>query len=204
VRPAAPIYQLKPMVRHVAPPIWRRVQVSGAITLAALHGIIQTVMGWDDYHLWAFTIDKDEYLPPVAQDPFMAFDVGAARRPLSAKSAVLDELVAGRRIKFSYNYDFGDDWWLDIKVERVLTPELGVIYPRCLDGQRAGPPEDCGGVPGFFNLLDALADPGHPEREELIEWTGGEWDAEAFDLDAMNAALKPRSRRPRKPKAAPG
>ena len=100
-----------------------------------------------------------------------------------------------RSITFRYWYDFGDDWFHALKVERVADPESGVIYPCCLEGARACPPEDCGGPWGYQNFLDAVANPKHPEHEEMLEWIGGEWDAEAFDVDAVNKAIRPRQRK---------
>lgn len=92
-------------------------------------------------------------------------------------------------------YDFGDDWFHTLKVERVADSEPGAIYPRCLGGARACPPEDCGGPWGYQNLLKVVTNPKHPEHEEMLEWIGGEWDAEAFDLDAVNKGIEPRQRK---------
>ncbi|HEX6827894.1 MAG TPA: plasmid pRiA4b ORF-3 family protein, partial [Burkholderiales bacterium] len=92
-------------------------------------------------------------------------------------------------------YDFGDDWFHAIKVEKVLEPEAGAVYPRCVEGGRACPPEDCGGVWGYANMLEALADPKHEEHEEYLEWLCGPFDTEAFDLDAVNRELKRRFQR---------
>lgn len=83
----------------------------------------------------------------------------------------------------------------EIKVGKVSAPEPGVQYPRCTGGEHACPPEDCGGFPGYLNLLETLANPKHPEREEMLEWIGGEWNPETFDIDAVNAKLKPRTRK---------
>jgi hypothetical protein len=89
-----------------------------------------------------------------------------------------------------YEYDFGDGWEHGIQLEKIVGPEPGVHYPRCLAGRRACPPEDCGGVWGYAELLEILADPRHPEHAERLEWLGGPIDPEAFDPDEVNNLLK--------------
>ena len=193
------IYQLKIALPYIKPAIWRRLEVAGDMTFAALHAAIQRAMGWEDYHLWAFYVEKTEVSPTSEQ-----MDFPGVPRAQPADGTTLDQMLAGRRIKFRYVYDMGDDWLHEVKVEKVFASEPNVAYPRCTGGERACPPEDCGGFPGYFHLLEAMADPKHPEHDEMLEWIGEEWDPEAFDLDAINAALKPRSRRSRKSKTVPG
>jgi len=193
------IYQLKIALPYIKPAIWRRLEVAGDMTFAALHAAIQRAMGWEDYHLWAFYVEKTEVSPASEQ-----MDFPGVPRAQPADGTTLDQMLAGRRIKFRYVYDMGDDWLHEVKVEKVFASEPNVAYPRCTGGERACPPEDCGGFPGYFHLLEAMADPKHPEHDEMLEWIGEEWDPEAFDLDAINAALKPRSRRSRKSKTVPG
>lgn len=187
----ARIYQLKIALPYIKPSIWRRLEVSADMTFAALHAVIQRAMGWENYHLWAFYVGKVEVGPP--QPAEFAF-LGEQRR-LSAARTTLDALLRGQRVKFRYVYDMGDDWLHEIKVEKILSALPDVQYPRCTGGERACPPEDCGGFPGYFHLLEAMADPKHPEHDEMLEWVGEEWDSEAFDLDAVNSALQPRRRR---------
>jgi Plasmid pRiA4b ORF-3-like protein len=184
------IYQLKITLEGIEPPVWRRVQVSGDIPLARLHKIIQAVMGWEDYHLYEFEVQRVRYSAP-GED----FGFDTEQKPVNVNRATLEQAVEGRRIKFRYWYDFGDDWFHEIKVEKILEPEAGAAYPRCVEGGRACPPEDCGGVWGYSNLLEILADPGHEEHEHYLEWLGGPFDSEAFDLDAVNRELKRRFQR---------
>ncbi len=193
------IYQLKITLPYIKPLIWRRLEVPGDMTFTALHSVIQTAMGWEDYHLWAFYVGKVEVGPPQPAE----FGFPGEQQALSAARTTLDGLLDGRRVKFRYVYDMGDDWLHEIKVEKILPALPDVQYPRCTGGERACPPEDCGGFPGYFNLLETIADPQHPEHDEMLEWVGEEWDSEDFDLDKINARLKPRVRRARKPKAAP-
>ncbi len=186
----AHIYQLKITLPYIEPPIWRRLEVPGTMTFGELHDVIQIAMGWENCHLWMFYVGKTEVSPESEQ-----FDFPGEPRAKPADSTALDDMLAGRCIKFRYVYDMGDDWLHEIKVEKIAASEPGVQYPRCTGGARACPPEDCGGFPGYLNLLETLADTKHPEREEMLEWIGGEWDAEAFDIEAVNAMLKPRGRK---------
>ncbi len=189
------IYQLKVVLPYIKPAIWRRLEAPGSMTFDDLHVTIQIAMGWEDCHLWAFQVGKTEVSPESEQLQFP----GVPRARL-ADSTTLDDMLAGQCIKFLYEYDMGDSWTHEIEVEKVAAPDPEVAYPRCTGGARAGPPEDCGGFPGYQRLLKILANPKHPEHEEMLEWIG-ELDPEAFDVDAVNARLQPRKRRPaRRPK----
>jgi hypothetical protein len=175
------VYQLKVTLMDSKPPIWRRIQVSSDITLYTLHQIIQEAMGWTDSHLHQFIIGGKYYGEP---NPDYGFEMADESR------VKLNRVVKGEKAKFRYEYDFGDNWQHQIVVEKILTPEAGVHYPRCLTGKRNCPPEDCGGVWGYADFLEAIQNPEHPEHDELLEWVGGEFDPEAFDLDEVNQALK--------------
>jgi hypothetical protein len=102
----------------------------------------------------------------------------------------LSQIAPREKSKFVYEYDFGDGWEHDIVVEKILPPEPGVVYPRCIKGKWACPPEDVGGIWGYSSFLVIMEDPKHPEHESMLEWIGGSFDPEAFDLDAINKVLK--------------
>lgn len=192
----ARIYQLRIALPYIAPAIWRRLEVRGTMTFGDLHDVIQTAMGWEDCHLWAFYVGKTEVSPASEQ-----FDFPGEPRAQPADGTTLDQMLAGKRIKFRYIYDMGDDWLHEIEVEKVSGGEPGAQYPRCTGGARTCPPEDCGGFPGYQHFSEVLAHPKHPEHGEMLDWIGGEWDPEAFDIDAINARPQPRKRRPaRRPK----
>lgn len=174
------IFQLKVTLRGSKPPIWRRVQVEETARLGDLHAIIQCVMGWTDSHLHQFIIKGEYYGVPTAGDFEEVKDEDKFK---------LGGTVGKANGKFVYEYDFGDSWEHEILVEKILPREAGVTYPRCLDGKRACPPEDCGGIWGYHDMLAAVADPKHPEHEELIEWLDGEFDPKAFDLEEVNKQL---------------
>lgn len=171
--------QLKVTLKNVKPAIWRRVLVSEATTLAELHMIVQVVMGWQNSHLHAFTIhgqrfglpDPDDFVPVVDERKHR---IGA---------------LVHKGNKLEYEYDFGDGWEHTILVEAVREPTADETTPSCLDGKRACPPEDCGGPGGYGDLLEALAAPKNKRDHELLEWIGGEYDAERFALAEVNEAL---------------
>jgi hypothetical protein len=172
------IYQIKVTLNGIKPPIWRRIQVQGDITLAKLHSILQVVMGWQDYHMHAFRVEGMEYGQPLPELPVR-----------SDKNIKLNQLIPGEKFKFRYEYDFGDSWEHVLEVEKVLALESDAHYPRCLAGKRACPPEDVGGVWGYADFLAAVRDLEHPEHQELLDWVGGEFDPEAFDLAEINREL---------------
>lgn len=174
------IYQLKVGLLGVKPPVWRRLQVVGGVTLGELHGIIQVAMGWTDSHLHSFEVGADSYGAP---DSDWGSDMRDERRVRLSQL----ELAAGSR--FGYTYDFGDDWRHGVLVEQIGAPEPGVAYPRCVGGRRACPPEDCGGPWGYADLLEILADPAHEEFEGRLEWAGGQLDPVTFDQDEVNNLL---------------
>src|SRR5262245_32210864 len=176
------IYQLKVTLRESKPPIWRRIQVPGDISLAKLHQILQVVMGWTDSHLHQFVVGRTIIGVP---DPDFGMEVKNER------TFRLSQVAGGEKSKFVYEYDFGDNWQHDILVEKVLQAESGARYPICLTGKRACPPEDCGGVWGYDDLLEAIRDPNNPEHDEMQERLGDEFDPEAFDVDAVNQELRP-------------
>jgi hypothetical protein len=181
-RPAE-IYQIKVTLRDSQPPIWRRIQVRSDITLAKLHKVLQRVMGWTDTHLHQFVIRDERYGVPDEED------VGP-RKTKDERKYKLGDVVPAEGSQFAYNYDFGDYWQHVLVVEKTLSAAEGVRYPICLAGARACPPEDVGGIPGYENFLQAVNNPNHPEHKEYLEWIGGTFDAEAFDLDAANRRLR--------------
>jgi hypothetical protein len=176
-----PIYQLKISLNDVRPPIWRRVQTPASTTLTKLHQIIQLTMGWDTSHLHAFQVGTTTYGDPHPDlDDWME----------NQRGVLLSQVAPVEKSKIRYEYDFGDGWVHTLLVEKILPPEEGLTYPRCLTGRRACPPEDCGGPWGYADFLEALADPKHEQHTELVEWVGEDFNPAAFDLDAVNAKLK--------------
>lgn len=180
----APLYQLKITLKWSKPAIWRRVVVRGDMTLDRLHGVIQTVMGWTNSHMHQFIVGRTYYGKPVPQG------MGFGSETLNERRYTVADLAPAARKKFVYEYDFGDGWEHEVVVEKVLPPDAGFKHPVCLAGANACPPDDCGGIPGYYNLLEAVGDPGHPEHAALKEWLGGGFDPAHFDLAWANDGLK--------------
>jgi len=182
-------------LRYSNPLIWRQVEVPTSLSLEALHDIIQLVMGWADDHLWEFTIDKQRYGVPVEDD--------WGTPPLIAGANVrLHDVLKPRKTNIDYLYDFGDSWELRLVVTNVRAGEPGVSYPRYIDGECNAPPEDCGGIPGFYRMLDIVADPDHPEHVHLKKWLG-KYDPTSINTLAIKRSLsriaKPRSAARKRP-----
>lgn len=174
------IYQLKITLKGSKPPIWRRVQAPDT-TLDRISDYLLTAMGWMGGHLHGFHARNRYYGVPDPDwgDPDM----------IDESSVFLSNIVSTRNKKFSYDYDFGDGWEHEVLLEKVLKPEPGTSYPVCLTGRRACPPEDVGGIHGFYEFLEAVEDPAHPEHEAMLEWAGGAFDAAKFDVKETNEAL---------------
>lgn len=173
------VFQIKITLRYIRPPIWRRVLVEDTSTLGELHRVIQRVMGWGGGHLHEFRMPPRGFGPPLRRFGHEGEDEDATR--------LRDVLVRQRQVLL-YEYDFGDGWLHELLLEKILPIEPGRQYPVCLAGARACPPDDCGGPPGYENLLDAWAHPSKPDSAELLDWCG-EFDPEEFDVTSANRFL---------------
>ncbi len=173
-------YQIKITLINSQPPIWRRVLVPSDIKLDALHDVIQVAMGWTDSHLHQFIANKNFY---GRRDENLHMDVEDETK------YKLSQLVTKEKYSLVYEYDFGDSWKHKILLEKILPFDANIALPICLKGKRACPPEDCGGVWGYEEFLDTLSDPKNPDYEEMMEWFGGKFDPEEFDLEEVNQNL---------------
>ncbi|NTX41321.1 plasmid pRiA4b ORF-3 family protein [Myxococcus sp. CA033] len=180
--PKSSIFQLKVTLAEVSPPVWRRLLVPSGIPLSKLHAALQVSMGWTNSHLHQFILGRRCFGPP-------SLDGMDELKLEDEKKVALDSLV-GAKQALLYEYDFGDGWTHEALVEKVLEADPRFRYPLCVGGARACPPEDCGGASGYEDLLDALKDPKHEEHDSLVEWVGGVFDAEGFDLNRVNAELR--------------
>lgn len=161
------------------PSVWRRVLVPSAYPLDRVHLVIQAAMGWENYHLHAFRLGDESYAAADPDDELGHRDESKFR---------LGDLAAGAD-RIDYEYDFGDGWEHALVVEARVLAEDGAVYPACVAGEGACPPEDCGGSPGFAEFKAVLAGPPSAERDELLEWAGGDYDPNRFDLSAANSAV---------------
>jgi hypothetical protein len=176
--PAA--FQLKITLATIQPRIWRRVVVPDC-TLDELHKVIQVVMGWESSHLYSFDVAGRKFTHPEMDEGELNME--------DATKTKLSEVVREAGKKFGYRYDFGDDWRHEVLVEKVVPMEAGMRLIMCLAGGRACPPEDVGGVEGYAEYLQALADPKHEEHDQWLEWRG-EFDPESFNLKVVNRKLR--------------
>jgi hypothetical protein len=179
-----PLYQLKINLKWSKPPIWRRVLVRADMSLDRLHDLIQAAMGWTNSHLHQFIVGHTFYGQP---DPGSA---GMGDETLNEKRYTVADLAPAAKKRFIYEYDFGDGWQHELTLEKVLPPNTAFKHSVCVAGKNSCPPDDCGGIGGYYELLEILADPKHPEHEEMKDWIGGEFDAAQFNLNEVNAVLK--------------
>jgi hypothetical protein len=179
----APIYRIKITLEESDPPIWRRILVHGDITLARLDAVIQIAMGWTNSHLHQFIVDGDYYGVPDPDYASMGMEMRDERK------VKLNQIAPEQGAAFRYEYDFGDSWLHTLIVEDIREPEAEQVYPRCVAGERACPPEDVGGLWGYEDYLEAVQDPDHPEHEDYVAWYSP-FDPEAFDPAEVNADLR--------------
>jgi hypothetical protein len=191
---ATATYQFKVSLGAVRPQIWRRFTVPSTLTFAQFHEVLQAVMGWTNAHLHDFAFRGQTIGQPDPEWP---------RPTLREDRTRLGEIGLKPRSKLVYRYDFGDGWEHAVVLEKVLPPD-GEDALACLDGQRACPPEDCGGVPGYQNLCALLAKPERQDPDGVREWAGN-FDPDAFDLERVNATLQRLAKRwrPATPRSRP-
>ena len=179
------VYALHVALDEIVPPVWRRIIVPAAITLPELHDLLQLVMGWTNSHLHSFTIGNRTYSNAAMADGELD-----EMEMLDEAKHTLVELLGAAVKTFVYDYDFGDSWRHRIDVETIAAPNPDWEYPLCVAGERAAPPEDVGGVPGYEDFLAAISDPEDEEHDSYLTWVGGAFDPEGFDLNAINRVLR--------------
>jgi hypothetical protein len=177
------VYELEIVLLGIKPRIWRRFVVSGNLSLAHLHDVIQAVMGWSDLHLHEFSVGEKRFGNP---DP--DFDMGQSI--IDEREALISGVLKGPGFQFLYRYDLGDNWEHSLEVVSAITPYLGMRLPTCLAGQRACPPENCGGSPFYGDLVTSFRDSDHEQHSDSLEWLGAGFDPEQFDLAAINNRLE--------------
>ena len=184
MRPSG-IYQLKITLVGSKPPIWRRVQVPASIKLSRLHDVIQIVMGWTNSHLHQFFAGNICYSIPDPDD----YDFpGQERR--DERKFTLCEAAPNEKARLLYEYDFGDGWEHDLLVEKILPASADALSAICIGGKNACPPDDCGGILGYYHMLDVLKSPEHPEYDQYNDWLDEGFKPSYFDLEKTNAAVR--------------
>jgi len=180
------LYQFKISLKNIQPPIWRRILVKDC-SLDKLHEHIQTTMGWTNSHLHQFTIDGMLYGDP----DLLCEGWQDETPPVNSLDTKVSTIIPkdGKQFRFEYEYDFGDGWQHEVLFEGCLCAETESRYPICIEGQRACPPEDVGGIYGYQEYLEAMADPEHEEHESFMKWRGP-FDSEEFDASAATRRMR--------------
>ena len=179
--PRGKVYALRLTVASLQPRIWRRLLVRETMWLSRLHETIQVLFGWYDYQSHVFFVGEKRYGNPMDHDGVVIED---------DRDVTLADVRLSEHDRAAYDYLFAEGWHVDIRVEKTTAAEKGAIYPRCVAGERAGPPEDCGGIEAYKDMLYCLK---HPETDlgrEWREWLEPGHDTEKCDLGAINKALK--------------
>ena len=174
------ILQLKATLQRVSPPVWRRIHIRSNVTLQSLHRCLQAAFGWGDSHLHSFNINATTYGPRSLGDFIESTD---------ERKVTVGTAFRRHRTTVRYQYDPGDGWLHHIVFERVVPREPGRKYPWVVGGRHACPPDDVGGVWGYYRFLEAISDKHHPEYAAMRKWYGGSFDPSRFDVTAANQAL---------------
>ncbi len=179
--PARRICQFKVVLKGSHPPIWRRLQIDGSMSLAMLHRAIQAVMGWHDVHLHEFRIQGNFFGTPLPENEDIL---------TNEKAVPILKALRCRGARAVYVYDFADDWRHEVVLERIVDAEDGVVYPVCRGGKGACPPDDSGSMENYYLGLEVMKHPEHPAYAETVAKFGEGWDPAAFDVDQVNHRLR--------------
>ncbi len=179
-------YQIKVTLKGAKPPIWRRLVLDSRITLDDLHDVLQVSMGWHDSHLHQFVDKNRGTYGPKGDDSLMDFGMD---KTIDESQVLLSELLKNEKDWIKYEYDFGDGWEHKILLEKIVPHQKDQLPVVCIKGKRSCPPEDCGGIWGYKNMLDNQALDPNERDEELLEWLSEDFDAEHFSLNEVNAVL---------------
>ncbi len=165
------IFQFKIILLDSSPKIWRRIQLLETATFWDLHIAIQEAMGWQNYHLHQFELAQPNTLGLLRVG---MIELDEEPSPEGGEATSWETLIAAYftrpGITSTYEYDFGDGWEHEVLLDGIFIKEGNKKYPTCIAGERACPPEDCGGIWGFYNLLEILRTPSHEEYDEMTEW----------------------------------
>jgi hypothetical protein len=179
---SAEVYQLRIDLRGLkSPKVWRRIVVPVNIKLSQLHVVLLRAMGWGGGHLHEFMFAQGNY---SSVEPGLDLDAD-----VQDESRVSLRKALEGSSTFTWLYDYGDSWYHKVKVERTVDMVVPLEHPMCVTGEGACPPEDVGGVPGYQEFLEAMADPAHPEHEEMMSWHGGPFDPAAFNVADVQQRL---------------
>ena len=182
---AGKIFQLEIWLEDIKPRIWRSLAVRPFMKLDRMHMVIQKAMGWTNSHLHQFISSEGIYYS-YPYPGYDRYDDGTEDETF----VKISDLIAAPGDRLKYQYDFGDCWNHIIELKSIETAKPGAKYPVCLAGERACPPEDCGGPWGYADMLDILAGQDSDQKQEYEEWLGAKFDPEAFNIEKINRRIK--------------
>jgi hypothetical protein len=180
-KPVEKAFSLRLTVAGCSPRVWRRLLVRESMWLTRLHDSIQILFDWFDYQTHVFSLDDLRFGNPQRKEDASIED---------DRDVTLTDLDLASRDRLTYDYHFGEGWKVDVRVEKAIAMEKGVSYPVCIAGERAGPPEDCGGLEAYHDMLACIKEPNTDLGREWIEWLGPTYDPVVCDLDKINKALR--------------
>lgn len=188
------ILQLKITLEGTKPPVWRRVLIESSATFDDLHWVIQHSFGWTNSHLHEFTV-AGASIGPLPEEP----EYPENTPDFDSHKTRLSQFLEKEGQTIQYMYDFGDDWMHKLKVEKILPKEKGKKYSMCIDGAMNCPPDDCGGIYRYEDFKKAVSDKKHPEHKEMLDWVGGYFNPEEFDIEKVNVQLGHKRAKPGRP-----
>jgi len=180
-KPVEKALALRISVVGCSPRIWRRLLVRETMWLTRLHDCIQVLFDWFDYQTHVFTVDELRFGNPFRKDELVIED---------DRDVTLHDLELGSKDRLLYEYNFGEGWRVEVRVEKSSPVEKGITYPTCVAGERAGPPEDCGGIEAFHDMLACIKEPNTDLGREWLEWLGPNYDPASCDVEKINKALR--------------
>ncbi|ACB75204.1 plasmid pRiA4b ORF-3 family protein [Opitutus terrae] len=180
-RQAERVFVLRLSVVGTIPAVWRRLVVRESMWLSRLHDSIQVAFDWFDYQTHAFNVENLRFGNPLKREELSIED---------DRDVTLADLDLEHHERFTYGYHFSEGWQVEIHVEKIEPPQKNVHYPVCIAGERAGPPEDCGGLEAFHDMLACIKEPDTELGREWVEWLGPDYNPDLCDLDKINKALR--------------
>lgn len=180
-KPQEKAFALRLTVAGCTPRIWRSLLVRETMWLSRLHDCIQVLFDWYDYQTHEFGVDDLRFGNPLRKDDVVVED---------DRDVTLADLDIASRGRLAYTYFFGEGWQVEVRVEKPVAIEKGAVFPLCTGGERAGPPEDCGGLEAFHDMLACIKEPDTDLGREWLEWLGPGYDPDACDLEKINKALR--------------
>jgi hypothetical protein len=188
------VYYLRVTLEDSKPAIWRDILVPNDLTLEGLHYVIQIVMGWGNCHLHQFIAENVLYTNGSLRntdDEYGLLDAEELeRQDRNEKQYTVAHLLSKENDDIIYEYDLGDSWTHQVKLKKILPVDANAHQPRCIKGEKACPPEDCGGIWGYTDMLDTLRTTENSENTQLLTWFGEDFNPDHFDIEAVNRTLR--------------